>query len=373
MTVPHGGDLAAVARRFGRDPATLLDFSANVDPYGPPPAVLAFLSRALAENPRILAAYPPARLPELTARLAREHDVEPACVVVGNGTAALLDAVARASTAAAGVPAPACLIPQPAFGEYARAFALAGARTETCSIVADGRYAFDPDALLRALRLAGAATLVLTNPHNPTGALLSAASVRELHGRMRASGATLVLDEAFVDYAPEASLARDAGTTDGLVVLRSLTKFYATAGLRVGYLLATPAVAARIRAYVPPWPVGTLAAGAAIVALDDAAYRERTRAVNAIARATLAAALAAAGFRSEPASANFLLLRVPPGCGEAYERLIREHGVVTRECTSFGSLAPGAWLRVGVRTPPDNARLAAACAAISAAARASSS
>lgn len=359
----HGGDLAAIGRRFGVDPAELLDFSANLNPLGPPPSLLRELAAAAADVAD-LGRYPDPDARPLRAALAQALAIEPEAIVVGNGAAALL------GTALAALDVRRCVVPTPAFSEDRHAVTTAGARWSGLALDPARDFALAPARVLAALHGGAADACLLTNPHNPSGALAARDTVLQLAQDARACGGATIVDEAFVDYAPEASVTRDAAAGDGtgggaLVTIRSLTKFFAVPALRVGYAVAPPALAARMRAALPSWPVTTLAARALGAALQDADYARRTLAANATARSLLAAELTAIGCAPYPSAANFLLMKLParsPRAHELVRRLVLDERIVVRDCSSYEGLEAGEHVRVAIRTTEENARLVAALA-----------
>jgi threonine-phosphate decarboxylase len=175
----------------------------------------------------------------------------------------------------------------------------------------------------------------------------------------RSAGASVLADEAFIDYCPEAAVTRDAAMQAGVIAIRSLTKFFGCPGLRVGYAVAAPETARGLAAQLPAWPVSTLALNAVCEALRDADYICETLAMNARERTHLAEALDRLGCRMFPSAANFLLIQLPDAFPAALvrERLIREYAILVRECDSFEGLEPDRYLRVAVRRKSENARL----------------
>lgn len=350
----HGGDLDAIGRRYGIDPATLLDFSANLNPLGPPRALLDELSAA-AIDVADLARYPDPDGRPLREALARHLTIDPETIVVGNGAAALF------SAAFAALGTRRCVVPTPAFSEYAHAIRNAGATMHALALDRNADFALDPAALTAAIEDANADTSLITNPHNPTGALLEREAVLAISRRARTRAVAMIVDEAFVDYAPEASLVRDAATGDGsLVVVRSLTKFYAVPALRVGYAVTSPERAVRMRAALPSWPVTSLASRALACALDDADYARSTLATNERARARLFADLECIGLRPFRSAANFLFVELPthaPRAPDLRRQLVLEAGIVVRDCSSYAGCETGSYVRVAVRSEADNERL----------------
>jgi threonine-phosphate decarboxylase len=351
MTVMHGGDLVAIGRAFAREPDSLLDFSASINPFGPPDAVSALL-RAVAAQPSLLAAYPDPYARELRTALAARDGVPAARVVVANGSAALLDLSVRALETRR------CIVPVPAFSEYARALAATGSVLLPVPLRADDEFALDSERLIALARAGNADTCIISNPHNPSGRAMSQAAVAALAGELARFGCACIIDEAFVDYVPEiASVPAVIG--ERTIVLRSLTKFFAIPGMRIGYGFATEPLAERITALLPSWPVGTLEQRAAIAVIADTKYARETIASNEEARATLVGELRGLDLRVFSPSANFVLFDAGANTDviRLRDALIREHGIVIRTFENDAALADGAYVRVAVRRPSENALL----------------
>src|SRR5207248_9500991 len=239
-----------------------------------------------------------------------------------------------------------CLIPVPAFSEYARACVAYGCAVHSIPLNTEAQCS--PGDLI-----------VLNNPHNPTGACASRTEMLRRVAGARSAGAAVLLDEAFIDYAPDCAVTGDAAAQPGVIAIRSLTKFFGCPGLRVGYAVAAAETARALAAQLPPWPVSVLALNALAEALRDGDYARETLERNQRARERLSEALGHLGCQVFPSAANFLLLRLADGFAAAHvrERLIREHGVLVRDCDGFEGLEPGRFLRVAVRLESENVRL----------------
>ena len=303
---------------------------------------------------RILARYPDPTAAPLRAAIAERHGVSPAEVVAGAGSIELVWALARAF---AGLGRRGVVL-APAFGEYQRALAASGARVDLVHAEPPGfewRMRDVEAALADSADLPAPALLFVCRPSNPC--LVSpprdfVAAIAARHPRT-----LVVVDEAFLPMFGE-------GDSDGVepippapnvAVLRSLTKVFALPGLRVGYLLAAPAVAAAVQACLPSWNVSAPAQAAGIVAarlLPDEA--PRVRAAVAALRRALADGLAALGLRSVGAGGPFLLYQRPDAA--ALCAALAERGVRLRHLASFG-LADH--VRIGVRPAPEQQRLVA--------------
>lgn len=356
MRAIHGGDIRALAARVGRDPSTLLDFSANVNPLGPPDGVRDVLRR-LAEDPSDLTHYPDPAYGDLRAAFGATHGVDPDRIVVANGSAALVGAVVRA------IAPKRCVLPVPAFSEYRKALSETGADVLEVKLP---RETYEPDvaALVRAARESDSTLCILSNPNNPTGSLASRETIVELEDALRGEGCRLVVDEAFIDYVPEASCIPFASDA---IVLRSLTKFYAIPGVRIGYAVVPASLAPAIDATLPSWPVGTIESRVALAAIADQSYARRTRQSNDVERERMRAAMTQLRFLVAPTKANFIFVDVAPAGMTARQLandLLRRYGIAIRVCDDYAGLSAPTFVRVAVKAPEDNERLLEALAVL---------
>lgn len=363
---PHGGNLQAAARRLGCRPDQLLDASASLVPFGPPPRLRRRLIRALGSD---LRDYPDRDYTALCEAIAAWHGLDPTRVLPGNGAAELFTWAAR-DGAACGLN----LLPAPGFADYRRALGCWGGAWRSLPLPLDWSGA-GPGAwpLAEAAEAAGSgpAVLWLTNPHNPTGQLWSRRSLEPLLERF----ALVIVDEAFLPLVPggeEQSLVPLLAAHPQLVVIRSLTKLFSIAGLRLGYAMGSAERLARWAAWRDPWPVNGLAAAAGQFLLADQAglrrWQGRVQRWVAGEGAWLAARLAALpGLEPLPSAANYLLVRSrPPDASLQPLRLAleRRHRILVRDCRSFEGLGEE-WLRIAVQDRAGNRRLLAALAQIS--------
>ena len=355
---PHGGNLSQEARRLGLRADQLLDASASLVPFHPPRVMRAALRRAIAGT--ALRDYPDRSQIALRQAIADWHDVEVACVLPGNGAAELFTWAAR-DAAAYGLSG----LPQPGFADYRRALSCWDAGV--CSLplrldwTGSGPEAFPtpPDSDSRV------DTLWLTNPHNPTGQLWSRSSLERLLDRY-----TLVIcDEAFLPLVPggeRQSLLPLVVTHPNLVVIRSLTKLLAVAGLRLGYAVAAADRLQRWQRWRDPWPVNglALAAGQAVIA-DRPGLKRWSRRVEAWVADEGSwlqhQLMQLPGITPMPSSTNFSLIRSDTSLVELRERVARR-GVLLRDCRSFEGLGEQ-WLRIGLQNRRGNRRILRALAA----------
>ncbi|HXP84654.1 MAG TPA: threonine-phosphate decarboxylase CobD [Bryobacteraceae bacterium] len=355
MTV-HGGDVWQVAAEQGIPAADLLDFSANINPRGLPLRAIERLIRDASDS-RLLKLYPDPSARALREALGRHLGVPPDAIAVGPGAEALLAPILRCLRARR------VLVPVPAFSEYRRVCAQQDIEYVPFPLDRSQLFRLPVDSLCRRIETKQADVVLLNNPHNPSGSLADACDVRCVFDAARSCGATLLVDEAFIDYAPGETLATEAAARQGLVVLRSLTKFYGCPALRVGYAVADPETIRGIVSLLPTWPVTQLAMNALTEAVAESAYAECTLRENEVGRERLRESLAALGLTVFPSAANYLLLELSDtmrSSAELRTRLIERHRILVRNCDSYEGLARRRYMRVAVRTAEENARLVAA-------------
>ena len=350
----HGGTVYAAARYLGVAPEEILDFSASINPLGPPPVVR---EAVMAAYDRIVH-YPDPEATELREALARRHEITPSEVCPANGSTELIHLLPRL------IPGSRALIVAPPFSEYAAALEKGGWEVHYFFLESGNGFSLSLPRL--AERLAdGVDLLILANPGNPTGTLVPLAEVNNMLELCRISGTIPVIDEAFIDFCEEES-AISAVIGDGRgLVSRSLTKFYALPGLRLGYAVAATEVIERLSGLIPPWSVGTLAQAAGVAALADTGYRDRTLGFIAREREFLSAGLAALhGLRPFPSAANYLLVELTSGLSATSlrERLL-PYRILIRDCANFPGLSDS-FFRVAVRGHEENRQLLSSLAEV---------
>ena len=323
MSIIHGGDVWQ-----GRVPGEYLDFSANLNPEGPPEWVREAMAAGLANA----AWYPDVRARTALAGLSAHLKLPGACLLP---TAGGIEAAALAANLAK-----AHAVAQPTFQEYAR---LCGPHRDV------------PRGQLAAFRPRRGEALWLCNPNNPTGDALPRAEVLALLERVEAAGGRLVVDEAFIDYCPQNSVIDCVQAHPALAVLGSLTKALAIPGIRLGYLAAHPAAISALSEGLPPWRLNCVADAVAAALPGREGDFARIRALNEGRRGPFAAALSALGAKVFPSAANFLLCDFGRDMRPVLEAL-GQRGILARPCGMFPGLTHG-HVRLCVRTDEENARL----------------
>jgi cobyric acid synthase CobQ/L-threonine-O-3-phosphate decarboxylase len=357
----HGGHVLALAASCGRDPADILDFSASMNPLGPPDALRPIISRTVSDLTR----YPDPDSAGLLSAASRRYGVPQETLLAGNGTSDLLFALARAARRpgeADGADGPVwsrAVAVAPCYVDYRRACERAGLAVTPFLTPSEGEFALD-FAALEAAMPESPALVFLGRPQNPTGQSFPDAPLRELAARR--PDCLFVVDEAFADFVSDfSSLTRER--PGNVAVFLSLTKSFAVPGLRLGLFAAEAALVGRVREELAPWPVNAMAQAVGEAFLGEAAFLVRTRMETARLRQALARGLAELpGVRVFPSQANFLLCRlegVPDAALVLRDRLLAGHGVAIRACADFEGLS-GQYFRVAVRMGEDNDRLLAA-------------
>lgn len=345
MIRAHGGPDVGELAAMGLGADDVVDFSVNVNPYGPTPAVAA----AIREAP--LACYPDPAVREARAALGRLWGVAPDSLSLGHGATELLWLLAR-TLLRAGDPA---VVAEPTFSEFGLAARHLGARIVEARARPEDGFAFDETRLADAVARSDARAVYVCAPNNPSGAgfpMRALAALAARHPR-----ATFVVDQAFLSLG-EGYADRNAPCPPNAVLVQSLTKDHAIPGLRLGAVLGTPTLIAALERERPTWAVGTLAQAAAIACASpeaEAAVATARDAMLADWRA-LERALADRGARTFPTTTTFFLTDV--GDAAAFRtRLLLHHRILVRDCASFGLPT---LIRLGARPASDRARLLAA-------------
>jgi threonine-phosphate decarboxylase len=347
----HGGQVRQIAARYGIPAERLLDFSANINPAGPPSSVLTTIRKAL-DEPSTLVMYPDLELIELKQAIAKYTGVEPENVAVANGFVPLLEAALRSLKIRR------CLLPVPSFSEYRNTLENASISVFPYHSSSDEDFRYVPSMILNALPQYSCDAILLANPQNPSATICDAYNMQQLIEMAAQQGTTVLLDEAFIDYCPAMSLTRWSIEHADVIVFRSLTKFFAIPGLRVAYAVSRPSNVSAMNRFIAPWPITSFASNAVCAALGDEAYVKESRVANDRRRLWLEQELARLKIASYPSSANFLLLRFSAEVvvNQLWEKMIVEEKIVPRSCANFEGLAQG-HLRIAVRSEFENERL----------------
>ena len=343
----HGGDVYRWAQKTRIDPAEIIDFSASINPLGPP----ASAHKAFKKSYNDVLRYPDPYGEELKEALAKHHGMKPAEILVGNGSTQLIYLLCSTLRPRKAV------IVAPAFSEHANALKLAGAKVHLLSLATDGSFEFSTEKFMTAWGKDGGIAFLMT-PNSITGQLIPRAEVEKIARIALLERRFLVIDEAFIDFVEAESVKQLIRHNPYLIILRSLTKFYALPGLRLGYLLAHSRRVAQFGAYLEPWSVNGPAQNVALACLADRSFGLKTERWLRRERNYLTQALIGLkSFQPYPSIANFLLVRIVNNASAVELRsFLLNQKILIRTFNSFAGVGADHF-RIAVRRRKDNQRL----------------
>jgi histidinol-phosphate aminotransferase len=346
-----GKPMAELAREYGI--SDCIKLVSNENPLGPSPAALAAIEAHLGDLHR----YPDGAGHDLTHKLAAKYQVAPEQLVLGNGSDEIIGLLAQALLG----PGDEVLIPSPSFLMYEISVRSMGAIPRFVPLK---DLAIDLDGLVGQVNQ-HTRLVFICNPNNPTGTAITVDDMRAFLSQLP-KRVVVAVDEAYIEFASDPtcfnSLRHDAGSPR-LVTLRTFSKAYGLAGLRVGYGVMPTALADVLQRIRPPFNVNSIAQVAAAAALaDDRFLRETIELVHAGLKA-LAAALDRMGLRHYPTQSNFFLIDVERPADQVFEQLL-QRGVIVRSMRSYGFER---FIRINIGLPEENARFIEALEAVLAA------
>jgi len=336
-----GRPIEEVARELGLPADSLIKLASNENPLGPSPAALAAMERVL----KTLHLYPDGNAFHLKQRLAQKIGVGPENLILGNGSNEIIEFVGHALMG----PGVDVVVSQYCFAVYPIVTHLLGANLVQ---VPARNYGHDLPAMLKAVT-PDTKVMFVANPNNPTGTIAPRAEVLALVSAIP-DDVLLVMDEAYIDFLEEPvdllPLIR-AESKPNLLLMRTFSKIFGLAGLRLGYGIGHPHLIGALEKVRQPFNINSIAQAGALAALDDQVHLDRTRANNAKGLDYLQNAFRQLGFEFIPSHANFVLVRV--GDGKRVFEAMQKLGVITRP---MGGYQLPEWLRLTVGTPEQNSR-----------------
>jgi threonine-phosphate decarboxylase len=333
---------------MGIDAKEIIDFSSSINPLGPPPAARRAFLKSFSEISR----YPDEDGYELKGALAQLHGVKANEVLLGNGSTQLIRLLCRALRPRKAV------VVVPAFSEYDNALKIMGTEIQPYFLLPEHEFRLPIQDFLDKWGH-GLEMIFLSNPNSVAGRAVPRKEMEEIIRIAQKRKIFLVVDEAFMDFTERESVKHLIRENPYLIVLRSLTKYYALPGLRIGYLLAQRRTVKLLGLHQEPWSVNGPAQRVALACLDDGRFgsktsrwldRERTYMVNAMAKMK--------GLRTFPSQVNFVLVRLEGVNANALnlrDFLIRRK-ILIRACDTFLGLGHP-YLRAAIRMRKDNAQL----------------
>jgi len=353
----HGGNIYRAAEETGLPESRIIDFSASINPLG----ISRKVEREIIRNIRYLINYPDPDATELRQHLSKHHHINEDSILCGNGSTELIYLIPKA------LKPKKVLVPQPTFSEYERAVFQnivppthpspargegeggGGKLIKYLILNKENNFETDPDAFIKAMKSCDMA--FLCNPNNPTGGLVKRREVLKIAEAAEKLKCHLVVDEAFIDFCPGDSVIKEVQAYSYLIVLRSMTKFYALSGLRLGYGVFPLRLIEMLNRHKEPWTVNTLAQEAGVAALDDRTYVTKTLALIKKEKRFLEGGFRKIGVRFFHSDANFYLLKINNADGICIA--LKRKGVLVRDCSNFKGL-DSTYIRVAVRTRREN-------------------
>ena len=340
-----GRPIEEVARELGLPADGIIKLASNENPFGPSPLAITAMQKALAG----VNLYPDGNAFYLKQKLAAKLGVKPANLILGNGSNEIIEFAGHALLA----PGADVVVSQYCFAVYPIVTKLFGANLIT---VPAKNYGHDLAAMLRALTPRTRIVFV-ANPNNPTGTLAPHEEVIRFINAVP-DDVLLVMDEAYIDFLDEPlhllPLVRQ-GTRPNLILMRTFSKIYGLAGLRIGYGIGHPEFVAALEKIRQPFNLNLLAQTAALAALDDTEHVRKTRQNNFAGLKFFEQAFRGLKREFIPSVANFILVRV--GDGQKVFEAMQKQGVIVR---LMGGYQLPEWIRISIGTPPENERCLAA-------------
>lgn len=335
----HGGINFAELAALGIDPDKVIDFSSNILPEGPSPSVHETLQKARIDR------YPDRESAALVGVISRVYGLDASRVVIGNGCSELIHLVASAFLNGNSH----VLVLGPTFSEYERVCKLQGCQVTELRSAPSEQFLVSPSRVLQALEKNKPELVWLCNPNNPTGRSIPPDHL--LHWLDSFPRTLFVIDESYIEFTEALSTVIHADRPN-LIVLRSLTKLHAIAGLRLGFAVAAKELINNMRMHRIAWSVNAIAQVAGAAALQDTDYYQTALLRLQAEKKRLVASLSQMGFRPIPSDTCYFLLQVSDSSNTRQKLLNR--GLLVRSCDSF---ALSDFVRISVRTQSENEQL----------------
>ncbi|OCL26146.1 threonine-phosphate decarboxylase [Orenia metallireducens] len=347
----HGGNIKGAVKKYDLDKEKIIDFSANINFLGPPEAV----NEEIKANIGGIVNYPEPNSQELKDNLANKLNLSRENIIMGNGAVELIYLLTKVLNPSKS------MVLSPTFSEYAIAAKSVGAEVEEFPLDREDNFKLDINTLLN--KLDNVDLLFLCNPNNPTGNLLSKSEVIQILDYTKDNGVFLLVDEAFVDFVEKEVTVIDLiNDYDNLFVLRSLTKFFAIPGLRVGYGVANQELIQRLSSSKDPWNLNYFAQIATKVALEEEEYIKRSKISIKKEKEFLYNKLKQIEkLRVYYPQVNYIFIDISATelTASYLENTLAKKGILIRNCNSYSGLGED-FIRVAVKSRADNLKLLSA-------------
>lgn len=348
----HGGNLRQARGKYGNGNQDILDYSANINPLGIPDSVRTALNASIDD----IVHYPDPQAHDLKQAIAEHYSVPIEQLVVGNGAAELIYVLLHQLRPQK------VLMPAPTFSEYERATNSIAGKIIYFPLEQENGFHINIEEMIKALDDIN--MCFICNPNNPVGNMLTKDALAALVQAAKDRGVWLVVDESFIDFLPDAAALTCSALVnvfDNLIILHSLTKFFALPGLRLGFGIMPERLARMVELAKDPWNVNNLAQAAGVAALKDLAYIQRSVELIKEEQQFMYSALKhVAGLTAYPPHANFIFLRLdhPVFNSTKLADAMAQRGILIRDCSSYPGLDTH-YIRVAVKQREDNLKLLA--------------
>lgn len=349
--VEHGENIYGLAEELNVQERTILDFSTINNPL----RVSNKIKAEIRKNLKYLHNYPDPDAKRLRKRLAQYHGIDMETILCGNGSTELVYLIART------LKPQRVLVPAPTFSEYERAVSIGGseerkAQIERVILKGEDGFKINPDELIAVLQKGVRSTpsfdmVCLCNPNNPTGMLLKKDAVRKIADEAKGKKCYLIVDEACIDFCADESVIKDVERNPYLIVVRSLSSFYALGGLRIGYGVFPHHIVPRLKEQREPWTVNSLSQRAAVVAMKDKVFRKESLKIITEEKKFLEKSFQKIGIEFVKSDAHFYLVKMD----NTHEicRQLRLKGILVRNCDNVQGL-DSSYIRIAVKSHKEN-------------------
>lgn len=347
MLPSHGANPHALLQQLKvSEKGSLLDFSVNVNPLGTPESIV----QSWPEWRESAFAYPPVRAESLTNGLTSRLFVEPGEILVTNGAAEAFFLIASLLAGKKSA------IVEPTFVEYRQACEAFGCGVLSVPLEEKEGWKWPLSLLLDAIPLVDA--LWVCHPNNPTGVMYPKEQWELLLEKAKIHNTTIIIDEAFIDFVHDPiDLIPYLKQGYPIILIRSMTKMFHIAGIRLGYVMASSSLIASLADRQPPWSVNGVAQQIGLACLEESAFVQHTVQFVRKERHWLKKELELLGLTTSPSAANFLLCSIPKGwTSREWLTYLANEGVIVRHTENFHGL-DGRFMRIAVRTRKENEQL----------------
>jgi threonine-phosphate decarboxylase len=349
--IEYGGNIYRLAEELNVQERAILDFSTINNPL----RVSKKIKAEIRKNLKYLHNYPDPDAKRLRKRLAQYHGIDMETILCGNGSTELIYLITRTLRPQR------VLVPEPTFSEYERAVSIVGSKEQKAQIeyaILKGERGFkiNPDELISVLQKKVGSThffdmVFLCNPNNPTGMLLKKDAVHKIADAAKEMKCYLIVDEAYIDFCADESVIKDVEHNPYLIVLRSLSSFYALGGLRIGYGVFPQHLFSRLNEQREPWTVNSLSQRAAVIALKDKVFRKESLKLITGEKKFLEKSFQKIGIEFFKSDAHFYLVKMD----NAYEicQQLRSKGILVRNCANVRGL-DRTYIRIAAKSHKEN-------------------